>query len=80
MTTLTDKRKGFVPMALGIYVLIQGGALVLNANPMVQLLGVGVLLWLPGCGYYTWRGFRPATPREVTVQTMPQHIPSKLVA
>jgi len=47
---------------------------------MVQLLGVGVLLWLPGCGYYTWRGFRPATPREVTVQTMPQHIPSKLVA
>jgi len=80
MTTLTDKRKGFAAMALGIYVLIQGGALVLNANPMVQLLGVGVLLWLPGCAYYTWRGFKPATPREVTGQTMPQHIPSKLAA
>jgi hypothetical protein len=80
MTTLTDKLKGFVPMALGIYILMQGGALVLNSNLLIQLLGVGLLLWLPGCAYYTWRGFKPGTPREVTVQSMPHHIPTKLAA
>ena len=80
MTTLTNKLKGFIPMVLGLYILMQGGALVIDANPMIQMLGAGLLLWLPGCAYYTWHGFKSSTPRETTVQAMPSRIPSKLAA
>jgi hypothetical protein len=52
----------------------------MNEDPLVQMLGVGVLLWLPGCVYYTWRGFKPAPARETIVRPVPQQMTTKQAA
>jgi hypothetical protein len=58
---LKNQIQFFVPLILGLYSLVQGCGLAMSANPLIQLLGLGLWLWLPGCAYYTWRGYQALT-------------------
>jgi hypothetical protein len=58
MKTLKTEIEFFLPLVLGLYCLIQGAALAFSANAMIQLMGMGLWLWLPGCTYYSWRGYK----------------------
>jgi hypothetical protein len=55
--------------------LILGAALVINAEPMIQLVGISVLLWVPGCAYYTTRGYNPRLPHAVALDLAPVQMP-----
>ena len=79
MTTIKNKLQCLVPLLLGLYSLTQGGVLVMSNDPLTQLLGVGVFLWLPGCMYYTWRGRTALLPRLATARPAPRYAPSSLV-
>jgi hypothetical protein len=63
MTHKADKHLFFVSLLFGVYAVIQGLALVMSENPLGQMLGMGVWLWVPGCAYYTWRGYRGWMPK-----------------
>jgi hypothetical protein len=56
MTNLKAKIPFLAPMILGSYCMIQGLLLLASSDLLIQALGVGVLLWVPGCAYYTWKG------------------------
>jgi hypothetical protein len=62
---------------LGAYCLIQGLLLLGSGDPLTQWAGIGLFLWLPGCGYYTWQG-RTAYARRATAPKVAQ-APSQVV-
>lgn len=70
MNTLKHHFEFALPLVLGLFFLIQGLALAANADPLVRLVGFCLLLWVPGCSYYTWRGrnvwLRPSLTIEPT--------------
>ena len=68
MITCKDSCKFLVPMVLGFYSLVQGTALAINHAPMIQLAGICVLLWVPGCAYYTCHGRKALSRRAVQEQ------------
>jgi len=70
----------YLPMAFGLYLLLQGGALFFSASPAGPLLGVGLLLWVPACAYFTWRGYRVLTPKAAPAPRVWKQAPSKLAA
>jgi hypothetical protein len=64
MANLKTQIETFAPMVMGLYCLFQGGVLAFNSEPLIQLLGIGLLLPVPACTFYTWRGFQ-AMPQRV---------------
>ena len=64
MANLKTQTEFFAPMVMGLYCLFQGGVLAFNADPMIQVLGIGLLLPVPACTFYTWRGYQ-ALPQRV---------------
>ena len=68
MREFKDRLRCLAPLVLGIYCLLQGGALAFSPNPVIQLLGLGLWLWLPGCAYYAWRERKALLPRAVVVK------------
>ena len=67
---LQKKLECYLPLALGSYCLVQGAELVASDNGLIKLLGIALLLWVPACGYYTWRGFRGMTPKPAPAQNV----------
>ena len=80
MTAFKNALQSIAPLILGAYFLAQGGALLMNANPIAQLAGVGVLAWVPGCAYYAWRGRKALLRAIPTVQAMPERTEHQLIA
>ena len=60
-----------VPLVLGLYCLIQGTVLALKNDLLLQPVGICVLLWVPGCVYYTWRGYNALFRRALKVVPAP---------
>jgi hypothetical protein len=62
-----------LPLVLGLFLLIQGVALATNADPLVRLVGFCLLLWVPGCAYYTWRGRTVWVQKALTIERTEAH-------
>lgn len=82
--TIKHRFEFALPLVLGVYFLIQGGALAINAEPLVRLAGLGVLIWVPGCAYYSWRGYaawrRQRLPVEPAEAREPEQAHSQAAA
>lgn len=65
MTKLKHHFEFALPLVLGLFFLTQGIALATNADPLVRLVGFCLLLWVPGCAFYTWRGRSVWLPKTV---------------
>jgi len=55
---LNNQFQFYLRLILGLYCLVQGCGLAMSANPVVQLLGLGLWIWLPACAYYTWSAYQ----------------------
>jgi hypothetical protein len=75
MTTFKTALQFILPIVLGVYCLAQGVALVMNEDQTIQLLGGCVLLWLPGCAYYAWRGCKALLSWTAAVPATPEPTP-----
>jgi hypothetical protein len=84
VTTLKQHFEFALPMLLGLFFLIQGGVLAANADPLVRLVGFCLLLWVPGCSYYAWRGrtvwLRPSLTVEPTERHEQEQVDSRVAA
>jgi hypothetical protein len=71
MNRFQTKVAFWILSTFGVYCLVQGLMLLGSDDFLKSALGVGLLLWIPGCGYYAWR-CRPAfatsvsNPRELS--------------
>ncbi len=77
MTSLKNKILCLTPMVLGLYCLIQGALLVMSENSMVQLVGLSMWLWLPGCAYYGWKGRHAFASQAVAVRVTIEQVESE---
>ena len=68
---MKDKILCVVPAILGFYCVLQGSLLFASDNFLVQCLGVGLFLWVPGCAYYTWRGRKAFSAKVVRSISVP---------
>src|SRR5437660_10944705 len=61
---LSKQLQFYLWLIFGFYCLVQGCGLAMSASPVMQLLGLGLWIWLPACAYYTWRAYQALTSAE----------------
>lgn len=68
----------FLPLVFGLYCLVQGCGFAMSANPVIQLAGLGLWIWMPCCAHYAWRGYRaltsPVEPAAVEEQFQSEEV------
>jgi hypothetical protein len=69
--SLKTKIIALSPAVLGLYCILQGSLLLGSEEVLIQLLGMGLFLWVPACGYFAWKG-RDAWSPQVAVRTQPR--------
>jgi hypothetical protein len=79
VTSLKAKIVCLVPLMLGVYCLVEGLVLLGSEDPIIPGGGISLLLWLPACGYYAWRG-RTAFARRAKVAPEPRRVVTTAMA